>query len=182
MRLLRPSGFLTKSRVITIAVMLVLVVGAVFLWHWHKNRSVAIINGNDEQIQEHKDSNSPDDRRTILSAYAAKDDYADAAPIARALAKQTKTYQDYLALISICGLHDVPDKDACLDEGVNGAKPLVNSIPFNGAYNAGVILEKNNRKTDAKVFYQRAYDTYTPDPNAENMMTKDQLKAHINEL
>jgi hypothetical protein len=183
MRLLKPNSLRGRSAIAFLLVALIIVGAAFYLWHRHNQQKlVAVANANDKIISESIKSNKPDDKRTVLSAYVAEDNYEAAAPIARALAAQTKTYQDYLAALSICGLHDVSNQQDCITEVIDGAKPQISSIPFQGAYTAGAILEKNNFKKDAKVFYQRAYDIYAPDPNAQNMMTKDQLKAHIDAL
>lgn len=137
---------------------------------------------NSLMVQRYKDSSDLNDKKLLLNGYIGQGNYDQALVVARQIADKTKSYQDYLAIISLCGLNNVTGRQDCLKQTVVELKPLVNQIPFNSAYGAAVILERNNLKKESIAFYQRAYDTYLPDPNAENMMTKEQLKAHIDEL
>ncbi|MBX4197089.1 hypothetical protein KW801_00850 [Candidatus Saccharibacteria bacterium] len=136
----------------------------------------------DADIKAFKNSQNINDKKVLISAYEDKKDYAKALTIAKDVADKSRTYQDYMTVLSICALYDVPDKQSCLSQTAANLKPLLSSMPFSSAYAAGALLEKNNLKKQAADFYQRAYDTYSPDPNAENMMSKEQLKNHIDEL
>jgi hypothetical protein len=79
-------------------------------------------------------------------------------------------------------MHDVPNKNSCISDTVSKLKPLIQQLAFPDAYGAGGMLEKANYKKDAADFYQRAYNVYDGTAQGDNLMTKDQLKKHINEL
>jgi tetratricopeptide (TPR) repeat protein len=163
----------------------VIVVGILLIYHHHQQAqkdASNIANADSLIIGRFKNSKDVSDKRALISAYTEQGDYDAALPIAKEIAAATRTYQDYMAVLSICGLNDVKGKQECLSQVDASLKPLVGKMPFSSAYAAGVILEKNGIKKDAAVFYQRALDTYAPDPKAQNMMTKEQLKAKIDEL
>ena len=153
--------------------------------HFHNSKSKLSnpnLNANDLQIETFKNSTNVGDMRVVLSAYEGKNDYKTALPLAEKIADQTKSYQDYMAVLNICALHDVSDKSGCITDVVNKLKPLIGQMPFGSAYAAGVLIEKSGNGKLAVDFYQRAYDTYAPDPKAENMLTKEQLKTKIDDL
>jgi len=181
------SGMTVRSTVkkiisVLIAVVILLLVVLVYR-HYHKNPLASPnLDATDLQIQTFKNSNNVDDMRVVLSSYEAKNDYRTALPLAQKIADKTKTYQDYLAVLNICTRQNVPNKSGCINDMVSKLKPLIGQIPFSSAYAAGVLLEKSGNGKLAVDFYQRAYDVYAPDPKAENMMSKDQLKAKIDEL
>jgi hypothetical protein len=178
----------SKKRIPKKAVYALLVIAlvliAIFVYHMHSqnNQASNAIDANDLQIQTYKKSKNVDDMRVVLSAYEGKGDYESALPLAQKIAGQTKTTDDYMAVLNICAQQNISGKDSCLKDVVGQLKPKITSMTFNSSYAAGALLEKNGYKKDAADFYQRAYDVYAPDPKAENMMSQVQLKAHIDEL
>jgi len=185
MRLFKPTEVFSNKKLYTISALIVLVIGGALIYrHFHANHIVIATeqNINDLQIQRYQNSKDTNDKRVLISAYENKGDYQAAHDLAMGVAQQTKTLQDYMAVLNICALHNVANKSSCINDIATTLEPLIPQMTFTTAYSAGILLEKNNHKKDAAAFYQRAYDTYTFDPKAENLMSQGQLKAHIDEL
>lgn len=192
MRLRRPTwsslSVLISSRrllgLVTIAVLAVSVIVGVIYYRNHRPSVSQNLseNADDATIRQLKKSNNIIDKRSVISAYMGKGDYEAALNLAQTVASLTNTYQDYMTVLSICSIRQVNNKDACIKKVASQLKPLIGSMPFNSAYSAGAYLEKNDYKKDAVDFYKRAYDVYSPDPQAENMMSQEQLNNRINEL
>jgi len=166
-----------------VLILFVIVLAKLAYNHYHPAEHISSSpNVNDSIIGDYKNSKDINDQRSVISAYLAKGDYNSAESAAKAVANSTDEAQDYMALITICGLHNVTDKNACLNSAIDSLKPKLKKLSFTSAYGAGGIMEKNNRKKDAVMFYQRAYDAYDPNAGGDGTMTKEQLKAHIDEL
>lgn len=184
----KPNDSAAKHKFISVrwivylvSIVLVILAGLGIYRHYHP-KTVAVVNAQDSIINEHKNSTDLADKRTLISAYEDKNDFSSALLIAKQVAGSTKTYQDYMAVLSICTLRNVADKKACVDEAYKNLKPLVSAMPFYSAYTVGALLEKNGYKKETITFYQRAYATYDANTGGENLMSRDQLKSHIDEL
>jgi hypothetical protein len=190
MRLFNPAGSAMPmgsrvKKIITILIVVMALAVALLVYRHHKDKNPLAtpnLDATELQIQTFKNSSNVDDMRVVVSAYENKNDYKDALPLAQKVADKTKTYQDYMAVLDICTRQSVPDKSGCINDTVNKLKPLLSKMPFSSAYAAGVLLERSGNGKLAVDFYQRAYAVYAPDPKAENMMSKDQLKAKVDEL
>jgi tetratricopeptide (TPR) repeat protein len=127
-------------------------------------------------------SNTVDSKRSLASAYLAAGNYQAAEQTMKDIAAQTKDRNDYLGLLNICSVRNVPDKQACIDDAVANIKPQIDKLSFFQVYSAASELDNAGFKKDAVVFYQRAYDIYDPARVDQYTKTRDQIKQKIDEL
>jgi hypothetical protein len=159
---------------LTTAVIAALIVGGLYL-HFHKKPHKSTdVNANTSIIDQLNKSNTVDSKRSLASAYLAAGNYQAAEQTMKDIAAQTKDRNDYLGLLNICSVRNVPDKQACIDDAVANIKPQIDS--------AASELDNAGFKKDAVVFYQRAYDIYDPARVDQYTKTRDQIKQKIDEL
>jgi hypothetical protein len=129
-----------------------------------------------------KNSTNIDDMINLKSQYVVNGDYDNALKIAKEIASKTQAPADYLEVLRICSLFEVPSKEAEIGSAVIALKPKTNNLTFRQAYSAGGYLEYAKHNNDAAIFYQQAYDTYDEAQKDPYTMSKVELKSHIGGL
>jgi len=169
-------------RLFTLLVIVLLVWGVWVLYQHHKNRSPVVENGNDTLVRFLGNSKDLDSRRALSSAYLAQGNYTAAEDTIKKVAQQTGDVNDYMTLLNICAVRNVPDKKACIDLALKYIKPQLGSLPFNAVYAVASELDEANFGKEALPYYQQAYKIYDPTQADPYMKTKDQIKQRIDEL
>ncbi len=136
----------------------------------------------DSAIESYKNSNDTEDLRSLSSVYVGANKYPEAVEVARKVALKTGEVMDYMTLLNICAIYNVPTKQACLEEVAAKLKPQLGKLSFYNAYTAGRLYDKSGDTKNAVIFYQRAYDVYDVNRADEYIKTKEELKKRIDEL
>jgi len=166
---------------IALILLLVVVVGLKVFHKVHKTQP-SVVNANTSIEKLLKNSKTIQNKRDLASVYLAEQNYEAAEKTMKSVAGQTGSVNDYMTLINICAVHNVPDKQACVDNAVSHIRPEITSLPFNAVYALGSELDEAGFKKDAVIFYQRAYDIYDPTQADAYTKTKDQIKQRIGQL
>lgn len=135
-----------------------------------------------ENIKSLKASDNINDLRSLANNYSAAGDYGAAADTAKQVAEKTGQIKDYMSLLTICAVREVPNKQACIDWTVGKLKAQITKLSFYNAYTAGSVLDGAGDKKNAVVFYQRALAVYDSAKVDEYTKSKDQLRKRIDEL
>jgi tetratricopeptide (TPR) repeat protein len=179
------AGNTNRSRLrnlISLIVIVLLILGGWTIYHNHKNKSPTDENGNSTLVRFLKDSKTLNDQRSLASAYLAQGNYTAAEDAAKKVAQQSNDVNDYMSLLNICTVRNVPDKKACVDMALQHIKNQVDKLPFNAVYAVASELDEAGFGKDALVYYQQAYKIYPaqqPDPYTK---TKDQIKQKMDQL
>jgi len=170
-----------RNSIILIAVVLLVLAGWA-AYHHYKNKHQVDENGNATLVRFLKDSKKLDDQRSLSSAYLAQGNYTAAEDTAKKVAQQSNDVNDYLMLLNICAVRDVPDKKACVNLALQHIKAQIGKLPFNQVYAVASELDEAGFGKDAVDYYKQAYKIYPaqqPDPYTK---TKDQINQRIDQL
>jgi len=173
------SGILRK--LVSYVVLVVLIWGAWTVYHHYKNKNQVDENGNATLVRFLKDSKKLDDQRTLSSAYMAQGNYGAAEDTIKKVAEQTNNVNDYMTLLNICAVRNVPDKKACVDLALVHIKPQIDKLAFNAVYAVASELDEAGFGKDALVYYQQSIKIYPQQTDAYTK-TKDQIQQRINQL
>lgn len=133
-------------------------------------------------VNELKNSDKPEEIKTLIAAYLASKQYDKAEVAARGIAEKSQASTDFIGWLSICVAHQVTNKETCINEAITKLKPLISKMDFFSAYSVGSLLVEAGKKKEAVDFYVRAFETYDSKVADEYTMSKDKLKSHIDEL
>jgi len=164
--------------------LIIIIVVAVLLYIYEHDKKKKPVVGDSTTTQDIRllsGSKDAGDKRIVISAYLSEKQYNKASKLAIDLAKSTDATEDYMTVVRICAGYSVDNKSDCLRNALNVLEARLSTMSFFDAYNVGDELDGANFNKDQAKFYQRAYDTYDTS-RAQYLMTKDQLKAKINEL
>jgi len=187
------AALLTRKRLIIQLIVLTIIVGTTaYLWFGVHNKNEKNNTSNSSGVEHttpaaadigiYKGSTGPDELRVLVNSYADAGDYKSAYDSANTLVDKTNSPDDYMTLLWLCTLYEVPHKSNCIDNTSSKLKEIINSLSFINTYMAGSLLEQSGRKDEAVDFYERAYLIYDVKTADGNIMTKEQLKKHIDGL
>jgi tetratricopeptide (TPR) repeat protein len=169
-------------QLIILLVLVLLAWGGWTLYQHHKKRSPVDESGSATLVRFLGNSKKLDDQRALSSAYLAQGNYAKAEDTMKKVVQQTNDVNDYMTLLNICAVRNVPDKKACVDLALKYIRPQIDKLPFNAVYAVGSELDEAGFGKDALPYYQQAYKIYDPAQADQYMKTKDQIKQRIDEL
>ncbi len=184
------GGYLGKRFVIVLIVLGVII--AIGLVYWHQNSenqknqaNNAVTDANQaakDSIKILEKSQKPVDRASLVSAYITDKDYDKAVSELKSIASKSGNPSDYMALLRVCSVYKVSNKQACINNAQKELAKNINSLTFRQAYTVGSSLETAGLKKEAASYFQRALAAYGDTVPDEYTYTKDQLKDHIDDL
>ena len=137
----------------------------------------------DSEITQLQKLNTDDSKRVQVVHFEQLKEYEKAYKVALIVAEKSKSKEDYNELLSLCAQHEFTDRKMCFKKTYQYYFDRTSDLRFDEAYVAGVDFEKNGFKHESKLFYERAYDTYQSGYDTDAViLTKDQLRKHIDEL
>lgn len=139
-------------------------------------------NAADANIVRYKDSQNPQELRTLLNAYLMNSQYDQAVSTAKKIAGMTGAFEDHLAVLNVCASRQVAARQQCVDETAAKLRPHIGRLTFSNAYSIGAMLEQTGQRKAAAEYYERAYQVYDATRADEYTKSKEQLRNHINEL
>lgn len=183
----------THRRLLIQLLVLALIIGTIaYLWfgvHEKNQNTKRPVSPGDQHtapssadIAEYSGTSDPDGLRILVNSYVDKGDYTAAYNTSQILVAKTKAPDDYMTLLWLCTLYQVPNKDSCIDDTADKLHKLIANLSFTNAYVAGGLLEKSKRQDAAFDFYSRAYRIYDAKSADGNIMSKSDLKKHIDAL